>query len=81
MENLQPPIQQQGPTINHLELRRQWKVSAFYTFCVKKRIRIFTYISKLKGPHGKKNLHGKKTLYIELQDPHKTIVFHTFSSS
>jgi hypothetical protein len=25
----------------HLELGRQWKVTVFYTFCVKRRVRIF----------------------------------------
>jgi hypothetical protein len=35
----------------HLELRRQWKLTVFYTFCVKRKVRIFNT----------KNLYGNNT--------------------
>jgi hypothetical protein len=35
----------------HLELGRHWKVTVFYTFCVKRRVRIFNT----------KNLYGNDT--------------------
>jgi hypothetical protein len=35
----------------HLELGRQWKVTVFYTFCVKRRVCIFNT----------KNLYGNNT--------------------
>jgi hypothetical protein len=27
--------------LDHLELGRQWKITIFYTFCIKRRVRIF----------------------------------------
>jgi hypothetical protein len=41
----------QGLTNYHLELGRQWKVTIFYTFCGKRRVRIFNT----------KNLYGNDT--------------------
>jgi hypothetical protein len=36
-----PPSSPTSPSSPHLELGRQWKITIFYTFCIKRRVRIF----------------------------------------